>query len=95
MGTGLAGTFLLIVAAFLSEVETISPGFAVPEASTTSLVRPADGGLKGAGPDEEPPACSHGFGGGLLAATQIYLNNENVAAICLLTECFLPWLGRP
>lgn len=72
MGTGLARAFLLTVA-FLSEVVTISPGFAVPEASTTSLVLPPDGGLKGAGPDEEP-ACSQGFGGGLFAATQIYLH---------------------
>jgi hypothetical protein len=30
-------------------------------------VLPADGGLKGVAP-EEPPDCSHGFGGGLLAA---------------------------
>lgn len=51
----------------LSAVETISPGLAVPEASTTSLVLPADGGLKGA-PPEAPPARSHGFGGGPLAA---------------------------
>lgn len=29
----------------LSVVGTISPGFAVPEASTTSLVLPEDGGL--------------------------------------------------
>lgn len=43
---------------------TISPGLAVPEASTTSLVLPADGGLKGAGP-EEAPLLSHGFGGGV------------------------------
>ena len=50
----------------LADVETISPGFAVPEASTTSLVLPADGGLKGAGPDDEAPARSQGFGGGLL-----------------------------
>ena len=48
-------------------VEPISPGFAVPEASTTSLVLPADEGLKGTGPDEVP-ARSQGFGGGLLAA---------------------------
>lgn len=52
--------------ALLADVETISPGFAVPEASTTSLVLPADGGLKGAGPDDEAPARSQGFGGGLL-----------------------------
>lgn len=69
---GLPRAFLLVVA-FLSEVETISPGFAVPEASTTALVLPADGGLKGAGPDEEPTR-SHGFGGGPLAATWARLN---------------------
>lgn len=57
--------------AFLSEVETISPGFAVPEASTTSLVLPPDEGLNGAGLDE-PPARSQGFGGGLLAAKKYY-----------------------
>lgn len=68
MGRGLPRAFLLTVAV-LSEAGTISPGFAVPEASTTSLVLPADGGLKGAGPEEEP-ACSQGFGGGLFAATQ-------------------------
>jgi len=68
VGTGLPREFLL-TAAVLSEAETISPGFAVPEASTTSLVLPADGGLKGAGPDEEP-ACSQGFGGGPFAATK-------------------------
>ena len=62
---GLPTAFWLVVAFWL---ETISPGFAVPEASTTLLVQPADGGLKGAGPDEEP-ACSQGFGGGLFAAT--------------------------
>lgn len=66
-GTGLPGAFLL-AAVFLSVVETISPGFAVPEASTTSLVLPGEGGLKGVGPDEDP-ACSQGFGGGLLTAT--------------------------
>lgn len=77
MGTGLARVFLL-TAALLSAAVTISPGFAVPEASTTSLVLPPDGGLKGAGPDEEP-ARSQGFGGGLLAATQIYLNNKHMA----------------
>lgn len=53
---------LVFAAAFLLFAGTISPGFAVPEASTTSLVLPADGGLKGAGPDD-PPACSQGFGG--------------------------------
>jgi hypothetical protein len=66
VGTGLLRAFRLIVALLL-EVETISPGFAVPDASTTSLVLPGDGGLKGAGPDEAP-ARSQGFGGGLLAA---------------------------
>jgi len=73
VGTGLPRVFLL-TAALLSELETISPGFAVPEASTTSLVLPADGGLKGAGPEEEP-ACSQGFGGGLFAVTQIYAHS--------------------
>jgi hypothetical protein len=58
-----------LTAVFRSVAVTISPGFAVPEASTTSLVLPPDGGLNGAGPDEEP-ARSQGFGGGLLAATQ-------------------------
>ena len=66
MGTGLPRGFVFTVA-FLSVVETISPGFAVPEASTTSLVLPGEGGLKGVGPDEDP-ARSQGFGGGLLAA---------------------------
>lgn len=56
--------FLLTVV-FLSAAETTSPGLAVPDASTTSLVLPADGALKGAGPEEDP-ALSHGFGGGLL-----------------------------
>lgn len=51
--------------------ETISPCFAVPEASTTSLVVPPDGGLKGAGPDEAP-ARSHGFGGRLLPGNHIH-----------------------
>ena len=51
-------------AALFPVVETISPCFAVPEASTTSLVVPPEGGLKGAGLDEAPTR-SHGFGGGL------------------------------
>ena len=51
--------------------ETTSPCFAVPEASTTSLVLPPEGGLKGTGPDEAP-ARSHGFGGGLPAADHIH-----------------------
>ena len=54
-------------ATLLSAAETTSPGFAVPEASTISLVLPPDGGLKGAGRDEVP-ARSHGLGGGLLPA---------------------------
>jgi len=37
-------------------------------------VLPPDGGLKGAGPDEEPDR-SQGFGGGLLAATQNLFKN--------------------
>nr|GMD28073.1 uncharacterized protein LOC109147742 [Ipomoea batatas] len=46
---------------------TSSPGVDVPDASTTSLVLPTEGGLKGVGPDEER-ARSQGFGGGLLPA---------------------------
>lgn len=46
-------------------VGTTSPGLAVPEASTTSLVLPLEGGLNGAGPDADP-ARSHGFDGGPL-----------------------------
>lgn len=61
MGTDLPREFLLATV-FLSAVETISPGLAVPEASTTSLVLPADGGLNGVAPDEAP-ACSQGLGG--------------------------------
>jgi len=68
---------LLLTAVFLLAVETISPGLAVPDASTTSLVLPAEGGLKGAGPEEEP-ACSQGFGGGLLPAVE-----TNVKSIIL------------
>jgi hypothetical protein len=49
---------------FLSVAVTFSPGLAVPEASTTSLVLPPDGGLKGAGPDvPSAPERSQGFGG--------------------------------
>ncbi|KAF7805328.1 Peroxisomal membrane protein 13 [Senna tora] len=70
--TRLPREFLLTVA-FLSELETISPSFAVLEASTTSLVLPGDGGLKGAGPDEEP-TCSHVFGGGLAAIHKFIYN---------------------
>lgn len=71
-GTGLPRALLLLTAVFV--VDTISPGFAVPEASTTSLVLPCDGGLNGAGPDEDP-ALSQGFGGGLLPRRQDYSNN--------------------
>jgi hypothetical protein len=46
-------------------VETTSPGLAVPEDSTTSLVFPLEEGLNGAGPDADPER-SHGFGGGPL-----------------------------
>lgn len=60
---------LLLTAVFLLAVETISPGLAVPDASTTSLVLPADGGLNGTGPEEDP-ARSQGFGGGLLPAVE-------------------------
>lgn len=57
----------ILVAVFLSAAGTSSPGVDVPDASTTSLVLPTEGGLKGVGPDEEP-ARSQGFGGGLLPA---------------------------
>lgn len=60
---------LLLTAVFLLAVETISPGLAVPDASTTSLVLPEEGGLKGVGPEEDP-ARSQGFGGGLLPAVE-------------------------
>lgn len=60
-GRGLPRALLLAVVLLL-EVETISPGFAVPEASTTSLVGPADGGLNGVGPEAEL-SRSQGFGG--------------------------------
>lgn len=60
---------LLLTAVFLLAVETISPGLAVPDASTTSLVLPAEGGLNGAGPEEDA-ARSQGFGGGLLPAME-------------------------
>jgi len=60
-------------AALFPVVETISPCFAVPEASTTSLVVPPEGGLKGAGLDEAPTR-SHGFGGGLPPA---HINGQN------------------
>jgi len=53
VGTGLAIEFAL-TGTVLSVVETISPGLAVPEASTISLVLPDDGGLNGAGLDEPP-----------------------------------------
>lgn len=69
MGTGLAIEFAL-TGTVLSVVETISPGLAVPEASTISLVLPDDGGLNGAGPDE-PPALSHGLGGGPFAGAPL------------------------
>lgn len=52
----------MLAVTFLSAAKTTSPGLAVPDASTTSLVLPEDGGLNGAGPDELP-ARSHGFGG--------------------------------
>ena len=93
MGRGLPRAFLLTVAV-LSEAGTISPGFAVPEASTTSLVLPADGGLKGAGPDDDA-AFSQGFGG---AATQSYkivgnshaslygISNNFIALCCSSTK---------
>lgn len=60
-GTGRATAFLL-TAVFLSAAVTISPGLAVPDASTTSLVLPGEEGLKGAGPEDDP-ALSQGFGG--------------------------------
>lgn len=67
---GRAGNVLLSVTAFavtpLFTVETILPGFAVPEASTTLLVLPFDGGLNGVGP-EEGGVRSQGLKGGTLA----------------------------
>nr|GEW95073.1 Toll/interleukin-1 receptor (TIR) domain-containing protein [Tanacetum cinerariifolium] len=45
-GTGLPSVFVFTAAVVLF-VRTISPGLAVPEFSTTSLVLPADAGLKG------------------------------------------------
>lgn len=78
MGSGRPTEFLLTVAV-LSVLETISPGFAVPEASTTSLVLPSDGGLNGAGPDEDP-ARSHGFGGGLLAEKHKFIHRKNISS---------------
>ena len=41
VGTGLPSVFLFTVV-FQSAIETISPGLAVPEASTTSLVLPGE-----------------------------------------------------
>lgn len=62
------GTALPIVPLLTAAVWTISPGFAVPEASTTSLVLPGEGGLNGEGPDEVVvPALSQGFRGLLLS----------------------------
>nr|GEY91748.1 hypothetical protein [Tanacetum cinerariifolium] len=45
------------------DVRNVSAGLAVPEASTTSLILPADADLKGAGPDDDP-TNSHSFRGG-------------------------------
>lgn len=56
---------MLELAAVIPVLETTSPSFAVPEASTMSLVLPRDGGLNGAGPDAEP-ARSQGLGGGVV-----------------------------
>lgn len=58
----------------------MSPGLAVPEASTTSLVLPDDGGLKGVGP-EEVPARSQGFAGGPPATTIQSQRKLNLADI--------------
>lgn len=52
-------------AAVFPVLETNSPGLAVPEVSTITLVLPGAEGLKGVGP-EEVAARSQGFGGGLL-----------------------------
>ena len=70
VGTGLPKEFA-VATVFPPVAGTISPGFVVPDASTTSLVLPGDGGLKGVGPDDDVPARSHGLGGGLLPATRI------------------------
>lgn len=67
VGTGLPREFPATVV-FLLTAGTISPGFAVPDASTTSLVLPGDEGLKGVGPEDEVPARSQGFAGALLPA---------------------------
>lgn len=64
----------MLAVTFLSAVGTISPGFAVPDASTTSLVLPEDGGLNGAGPDVVP-ASSHGFGGRVPAEMHANINS--------------------
>lgn len=74
-GRGLPSAFLFATV-FASAVVTISPGLAVPEASTISLVLPEDGGLKGAGPDEDPDR-SQGFGGALVPRTK----NNNIMCI--------------
>lgn len=59
---------------FLSVAAMVSPGLAVPEASTTSLVLPPDGGLKGDGPDvPSAPARSHGFGGAPVEKSQAHI----------------------
>uniref|UniRef100_A0A6N2MBR4 Uncharacterized protein n=1 Tax=Salix viminalis TaxID=40686 RepID=A0A6N2MBR4_SALVM len=58
-GTGLPREFA-VATVFPPAAGTISPGLAVPDASTTSLVLPGDGGLKGVGPDDDGvPARSH------------------------------------
>lgn len=68
---------LLLTVVFRLAVVTISPGLAVPDASTTSLVLPAEGGLNGAGPEEDP-ALSQGFGGGLLPAVENKCQVNNI-----------------
>lgn len=70
-GTGLPREFA-VATVFPPAAGTISPGLAVPDASTTSLVLPGDGGLKGVGPDDDGvPARSHGLGGRVLPVTKI------------------------
>jgi hypothetical protein len=64
-------------AAFPSITVTFSLGLAVPEASTTSLVLPPDGGLKGAGPEvPSVPDRSQGFGGGPAKCTNKLINQN-------------------
>lgn len=66
---------------FLSVAVTFSPGLAVPEASTTSLVLPPDGGLKGAGPDvPSAPERSQGFGGEPAKCNYMLITSESITS---------------